>query len=107
MKLNDGVQAATTSTQMIMGSTVVTSQPLDVFEVDDSDFLSSLFEGLDVDNLSQQFNETKSDESLEDEVFGTISQNQTFITLDNNATSFLTSLFSILNPIIETESSET
>ena len=42
-----------TSTQMIMGSTVVTSQPLDVFEEDDSDFLSSLFKGLDVNDIHQ------------------------------------------------------
>ena len=107
MKLDDDVQTATASTQMIMGSTVVTSQPLDVFEVGDSDFLSSLFGGLDVDDLSQQLDETQSDDSLADEVFGPISQNQTVINLDNNATSFLTSLFSILSPIIETESSET
>ena len=105
--VDDDVQTTTASTQMIMGSTVVTSQPLDVFEVDDSNFLSSLFQGLDVDAVDQQVNETNSDVKLEDEIFGSISQNQTQVALENNTTSFLTSLFSILNPISETESPET
>ena len=89
---------SSTSTDAILKSTLVTSQTFDVFDFTDSDFLTALFGRVNGTELDQIENEV--DASVEEEIFkdDNNTTNETVVSLNDDASSFSNTLFSVLFP---------